>query len=48
MNEAIEIAKLYGSEDSGKFINGILDRIMNDPPPEALALGAKAEGGAAQ
>lgn len=27
MDEAIEIAKKYGSEDSGKFINGILDGI---------------------
>lgn len=27
MNEAIEIAKLYGSDHSPKFINGILDRI---------------------
>lgn len=28
INEAIEIAKLYGSADSGKFINGILDKIV--------------------
>jgi len=27
MNEAIEIAKKYGDKDSGKFVNGILDRI---------------------
>ncbi len=27
IDEAIEIAKIYGSLDSGKFINGILDRI---------------------
>ena len=27
INEAIEIAKKYGSEDSAAFINGILDRI---------------------
>ncbi|MCA9538368.1 MAG: transcription antitermination factor NusB [Myxococcales bacterium] len=30
LNEAIEIAKRYGSEDSGKFVNGILDRIAQD------------------
>lgn len=30
LNEAIEIAKRYGTEDSGKFVNGILDRIAND------------------
>jgi N utilization substance protein B len=29
LNEAIEIAKRYGSEDSGAFINGILDRIAS-------------------
>lgn len=28
INEAIEIAKKYGSEDSAKFINGILDKLM--------------------
>lgn len=27
INEAIEIAKIFGTEDSGRFINGILDRI---------------------
>ena len=27
INEAIEIAKKFGSEDSGHFINGILDQI---------------------
>lgn len=28
INEAIEIAKLYGGVESGKFINGILDKIV--------------------
>jgi N utilization substance protein B len=27
INEAIEIAKRYGDQDSGKFVNGILDKI---------------------
>lgn len=27
MNEAIDIAKKYGDADSGKFVNGILDKI---------------------
>lgn len=27
INEAIEIAKRYGDKDSGKFVNGILDKI---------------------
>lgn len=30
INEAIEIAKKYGSGDSGAFVNGILDRIHHD------------------
>lgn len=28
INEAIEISKRYGSEDSSAFVNGILDRII--------------------
>ena len=27
INEAIELAKIYGNQDSFKFVNGILDRI---------------------
>ena len=27
LNEAIELAKVYGTENSGKFINGILDSL---------------------
>ena len=27
LNEAVDLGKKYGSEDSGSFINGILDRI---------------------
>jgi N utilization substance protein B len=30
INEAIDLAKRYGSEESGSFINGILDRIQNE------------------
>jgi N utilization substance protein B len=30
INEVIEIAKLYSTSGSGKFINGILDSILND------------------
>ncbi len=28
LNDALEIAKSYGDDDSGAFINGILDRLM--------------------
>jgi transcription antitermination protein NusB len=30
INEAIEIAKKFGTEKSGGFVNGILDRIKNE------------------
>jgi len=30
INEAIEIAKRFGEEESGSFVNGILDRIVKD------------------
>ena len=30
LNEAIELGKRYGSIDSGRFINGVLDRIAQD------------------
>jgi N utilization substance protein B len=29
INEAIEIAKKYGTEESGRFVNGILDRFKS-------------------
>jgi len=30
INEAIDLGKRYGSEDSGSFINGILDKIQHE------------------
>ena len=36
LNEAIEIAKRYGDESSGSFINGILDRILSEEDRLAL------------
>ena len=30
INEAIEIAKRFGSEESGRFVNGILDRLKEE------------------
>lgn len=30
IDEAIELGKKYGNEDSREFINGVLDRIMRD------------------
>jgi N utilization substance protein B len=39
INEAIELAKSYGSEESGAFVNGILDqiRLHLHPPQERPA-----------
>ena len=30
INEAIEMAKKYGDKDSGKFVNGVLDKINKE------------------
>lgn len=30
MNEAIEIAKRFSGEDSGRFVNGVLDRLIKE------------------
>ena len=30
INEAIELAKTFGSEESSRFINGVLSKIMED------------------
>jgi len=35
INEAIEIAKKYSTDDSGKFVNGILDRVRATIPRPA-------------
>jgi N utilization substance protein B len=37
LNEAVELSKKYGSEESSAFVNGILDRIAHSPDlPGAL------------
>lgn len=35
INEAIEIAKKFSTKESGKFVNGILDRIRKELPRPA-------------
>ncbi len=30
IDEAVEIAKRFGTEDSSKFVNGVLERVAND------------------
>jgi N utilization substance protein B len=40
INEAIELAKTFGGADSGRFVNGILDRVRKDltrPAREAVS-----------
>ncbi|MFM2218921.1 MAG: hypothetical protein RL240_3239 [Planctomycetota bacterium] len=44
INEAIDIAKRYGSLNSGAFVNGILDRMFKDHK----AADAQADGSSAQ
>ncbi|MEI9478570.1 MAG: transcription antitermination factor NusB [Deltaproteobacteria bacterium] len=34
LNEAIDLGKRFGSEESGSFINGILDRIQKETIPK--------------
>jgi len=43
INEAIELGKKYGSESSGAFINGVLDRIAASLPAPRRG-GATGEG----
>ena len=31
MNEGIEIAKEFGTEESGKFVNGVLNAMVKKP-----------------
>jgi N utilization substance protein B len=41
INEAIEIAKKYSTDDSGKFVNGVLDRIRTTLPRPARTATSK-------
>lgn len=35
INEAIELAKAYGGEESGRFVNALLDALRSRPRPAA-------------
>lgn len=35
LNEAIDLGKRFGSEESGSFINGVLDRIQKETIPNS-------------
>jgi N utilization substance protein B len=38
INEAIDMAKKYGDKDSGKFVNGILDRIKRSKDSDCVKI----------
>src|SRR5207244_2114801 len=38
INEAVEVAKKYGTEEAPAFINGILDRIKHAVGPRAMSI----------
>ena len=37
LDEAIELAKRYGSEESGRFVNGVLDHVARALRPQEFA-----------
>ncbi len=37
INEALEISKIYGTQDSPSFINGILDQVQKETAVAALS-----------
>jgi N utilization substance protein B len=45
INEAIEIAKKFGSDESGKFVNGILDRVRGEVKRSPREAPARPRGG---
>ncbi len=40
INEAIELGKKYGSENTGAFVNGVLDKVAAELPPARRGTGA--------
>lgn len=38
INEAVELAKLYGSENSARFVNGVLGRVASEASEELLSV----------
>lgn len=39
VNEAVNLAKLFGAEDGYKFINGVLDKLARSIRPDEVAAG---------
>jgi N utilization substance protein B len=44
VNEAVDLAKLYGSEESGRFVNGILGRVLKKGLPQLHTLPEEFDG----
>lgn len=44
LNEAVEISKKYGDDDSGKFVNGVLDGVFRETKGEAAPEAEAAPG----
>jgi transcription antitermination protein NusB len=40
MNECVELAKKFSSEDAGSFVNGILDAVHKESAPKAIDVAA--------
>lgn len=40
VNEAVELAKTFSSEEAAGFVNGVLDAILHSLPPKAKEQGA--------
>ncbi len=43
INEAVELAKRFGTAQSAQFVNGILDRLMHSQSESAQSEGAQSE-----
>ena len=44
IDEAVEIARKYGRDESGDFVNGVLDRVARELRPGELESGARVRG----
>lgn len=47
LSDAIELAKEFGTVDSGKFVNGVLDKILNGPDGSEPTVSQPLDGDAA-
>jgi N utilization substance protein B len=44
LDEAVDIARKYGRDESGDFVNGVLDRVARELRPGELEAGARVNG----